>query len=191
MAQKDLHTERLDLEPLADAHLEHEVRLDADPEVMRHLWGRARTRAEVEADHRRRLARSRHVGGLGLWAGLLCGVQPGFVGLWMLPPTFTADGAPVPGEAELGYRVLRSFWRRGLAREGSLELLRHGFDDLALERVVARTMAVNAASRATMTSLGMRFVRGYHEEFDEPLPGSEHGEVEYELLASDWRAAGR
>ncbi len=50
-------------------------------------------------------------------------------------------------------------------------------------------MAVNVASRATMTALGMRFVRVFHEHFDRPLPGTEQGEVEYEVLRSDWLAA--
>jgi hypothetical protein len=42
MAQAMLRTTRIPLVPLCDDHLEHEVELDADPEVMRYL-GRART----------------------------------------------------------------------------------------------------------------------------------------------------
>ncbi|HST47523.1 hypothetical protein [Jatrophihabitans sp.] len=38
---------------LAEEHLEYEVELDSDPEVMRYLGnGTARTRAEVERYHR-------------------------------------------------------------------------------------------------------------------------------------------
>jgi RimJ/RimL family protein N-acetyltransferase len=47
-------------------------------------------------------------------------------------------------------------------------------------------MAVNTPSRATMASLGMAFVRSFHEHHDEPLPGSERGEVEYQLTSEDW-----
>jgi RimJ/RimL family protein N-acetyltransferase len=42
MTQPTLDTERLRLVPLADEHLEFEVELDSDPEVMRYLAGRAR-----------------------------------------------------------------------------------------------------------------------------------------------------
>ncbi len=61
-----------------DDHLEHEVELDSDPEVMRYLGdGKARTRAAVEEQHRRRVATAALVPGLGFWAGFVAG---GFVG---------------------------------------------------------------------------------------------------------------
>lgn len=63
-----LHTARLTLVPLADEHLELEIELDSDPEVMRYLTGRAATRAEVEAAHRRRMAVSP---GFGFWMGFM------------------------------------------------------------------------------------------------------------------------
>jgi hypothetical protein len=46
MAQPTLYTQRLQLVPLTDAHLELEIALDSDPEVMRYLSGRALSRAE-------------------------------------------------------------------------------------------------------------------------------------------------
>jgi RimJ/RimL family protein N-acetyltransferase len=186
MAQATLETGRITLVPLSDEHLEHEVELDSDPEVLRYLSPRARTSKEVEAKHGERLARALLVDGLGLWAGFDAG---DFIGLWMLQPPHGPSQAEVPGEADLGYRLLRRHWRQGYAKEGSIELLRHGFEDLGLSRIFAQTMAVNAASRATMESLGMRFVRGFREEFDEYVAGAEHGEVEYEQRAADWLAA--
>jgi RimJ/RimL family protein N-acetyltransferase len=95
---------------------------------------------------------------------------------------------PVAGQAELGYRLFRRHWRRGLAGEGARELLRHGFADLGLERVFAETMAVNTASRATMASVGMTHVRTFSLELDDPLPGSELGEVEYAITRAEWAA---
>ncbi|MEV4472091.1 GNAT family N-acetyltransferase [Nonomuraea sp. NPDC049504] len=183
MSQAKLRTDRIDLVPLADEHLEHEIELDSDPEVMRYLTGRARTREEVEAAHRLRLETAGRVPGLGFWAGFVAGE---FVGWWILEPPERADQGPVEGQAELGYRLLRRFWRRGLAGEGARELLRHGFEDLGLDRVFAETMAVNAASRATMASLGMTYVRTFHQDWDDPLPGSEQGEVEYAITRDRW-----
>jgi RimJ/RimL family protein N-acetyltransferase len=183
--QPTLHTERIALVPLAEEHLEHEVGLDADPEVLRYLFAGARPRAEVEQAHRRRLAAALPVPGLGFWAGFVDG---GFVGWWILQPTHGPDQPRLPGWAELGYRLHRHWWRRGLASEGSRELLRHGFVDVGLEQVIAQTMAVNAGSRAVMESVGMRFVRAYAGEFDEPVAGSEHGEVEYAISREEWLA---
>lgn len=184
MSQATLHTARIRLVPLADEHLDHEVELDADPEVMRYL-GPARTRAEVEEFHRRRLAVADQVPGLGFWAGF---VDSDFVGWWILEPPQRPDQGPVQGQAELGYRLLRRYWRRGLASEGARELIRHGFEDLGLTRIFAETMTVNTPSRATMASVGLRYVRTFHQDFDDPLPGTEQGEVEYAITREEWLA---
>jgi RimJ/RimL family protein N-acetyltransferase len=190
MGQATLQTSRIRLVPLSDEHLEYEVQVDSDPEVMRFLGnGRPRTRQEVQVLHQSRLAAAQRVPGLGFWAGFGdCGFgEDGFVGWWILEPPQRPDQGPVEGQAELGYRLLRRHWRKGLASEGARELIRHGFDDLGLVRIFAETMAVNEASRATMRSVGLRYVRTFHPDFDEPIPGSEHGEVEYAITASEWR----
>lgn len=188
--QPPLQTARLDLVPLADEHLALEVELDSDPEVPRYLWGRARTRDEVERNHVQRRRRAEVVDGLGMWVGFLRTVEGApedrFVGLWMLTPPHGPSQDRVTGEADLGYRILRRHWRQGFASEGSRELLRHGFEVVGLSRIFAQTMAVNAGSRATMTSIGMQFARAFHEHHDDPVPGSEQGEVEYELRREDW-----
>ncbi|HEX8306604.1 MAG TPA: GNAT family N-acetyltransferase [Jatrophihabitans sp.] len=183
-SQATLHTSRLTLIPLAEEHLDYEVELDSDPEVMRYLGnGKPRSRAEVERYHRNRLAAAKPVPGLGFWVGF---ENDRFVGWWILEPPQRADQGPVEGQAELGYRLLRRYWRRGLASEGARELLRHGFEDLHLHRIFAETMAVNEASRATMTSIGLRHVRTFHADWDEPIPGAEHGEVEYAITREQW-----
>jgi hypothetical protein len=112
----------------------------------------------VEILHRERLAAATRVPGLGFWVGF---VGDAFVGWWILEPPQRPDQGPVDGQAELGYRLLRRWWRRGLASEGARELTRHGFEDLGLDRIFAETMAVNTASRATMASVGLRQVRTF------------------------------
>lgn len=175
MGQATLRTDRLLLEPLADEHLADEIALDALPEVMRYLDA-PRTAEQVTARHRERLAAARD--GLGFWAGSVAG---SFAGWWLLEP------GERPGEAELGYRLRPEFWRRGLASEGARALLEHGFAELGLRRVFAQTMAVNEASRATMASVGLRYVRTFHQDWPVPLPGAEHGEVEYAVTRDEWR----
>ena len=199
--QAVLRTERLRLVPLAEEHLPHEVELDADPEVMRYLGsGTARTPDEVVHYHRLRLAVAEGVPGLGFWAGFttekLGTGQFGtenftsgqFVGWWVLEPPERPDQGPIEGQAELGYRLLRRYWRQRLASEGARELLRHGFADLGLRRIFAETMTVNQASRATMASIGLRYVRTFHADWDQPIPGAEHGEVEYAITRDEWLA---
>ena len=183
MERPTLRTARIEVVPLADEHLEFEVQLDSDPDVLRYLYGRARTRAEVEVSHRRRMAAGQELPGLGFWVGFVAGE---FVGWWILQPPDGPDQPQVPGEADLGYRLLRRWWRRGLASEGCRELLRYGFFDVGLSRIFAQTMAVNLPSRAVMSSIGMTFVRAFPGDYPDELPGSEQGEVEYAITREQW-----
>jgi RimJ/RimL family protein N-acetyltransferase len=187
VAQPILHTERLELVPLSDDHLEFEIELDTDPEVMRYLTGRAASRAEVERAHVRRLRAAREVPGLGYWSGF---ADDAFVGWWILQPPHGPDQPKVAGEADLGYRLLRRFWRRGYASEGARELIRYGFTEVGLNRIFAQTMGVNAASRATMTAAGLTFARSFVTagQYEDPVPGTEEGEVEYEITRTTWLA---
>lgn len=183
--QTPLHTERIRLVPLTDEHFELEVELDSDPEVMRYLTGRGRTREQVTKSHQLRLATADPVDGLGFWVGF---VEDQFVGWWLLEPAGWDDGKLIEGQAELGYRLLRRHWRQGLASEGARELLRHAFEDLDLHRVFAPTMTVNAASRATMNAVGLRYVRTFPDDegVADGLPDADQGGVEYELTRNEW-----
>ncbi|MBD3782962.1 MAG: GNAT family N-acetyltransferase [Micrococcales bacterium] len=184
MPQPVLTTERLRLDPLADDHLELEVALDGDPEVLRFLRGRARSRDEVVASHAERMAHGRRVDGLGFWAATTHDGDP--VGLMMLPPAHGPDQPDDPTVCDLGYRLFRRQWGRGYATEASRALLDHAFGTVGQRLVIAQTMAVNAGSRAVMERLGMRYVRTFHGDVDEPLPGAEEGEVEYAVTRAEW-----
>jgi len=65
-------------------------------------------------------------------------------------------------------------------------LIRRGFTELGARRVWAWTMAVNTRSRRVMEKVGLAHVRTFYEEWDDFLPGTEHGEVEYALTKADW-----
>ena len=176
-----LDTERIRLEPLTAAHTDLLVELDSDPEVLRYIFGRALTRAEVVEQHLpRRLRPEGPPRGLGYWAGF-SRADASFLGWWAL-----AVDDEDPATAELGYRLRRDAWGRGYATEGSRALLDHAFRTLGLPVVWATTMAVNAGSRGVMTKLGMAHVRTDVEEWDDPLPGAELGEVRYEITRDDW-----
>jgi RimJ/RimL family protein N-acetyltransferase len=190
MAQPILRTARLLLVPLADRHLDLEVQLDSDPEVLRYISGRAHSRDEVAASHSRRMALAEKVDGLGFWMAFASGQEDesDFVGLMMLPPAHGPDQPDDPTVTDLGYRLVRRHWRQGLASEASRVLLRHAFDTVGQSRVIAQTMATNTGSRRLLEAIGMRYVRTYFPPWDDPLPGAELGEVEYEMTREMWEA---
>ncbi|MBA4115831.1 MAG: GNAT family N-acetyltransferase [Rubrobacter sp.] len=47
--------------------------------------------------------------------------------------------------AEVGWRLARCSWGRGLATEGALAIVRYGFEKLGLERVISLTVPENVA----------------------------------------------
>lgn len=120
--------------------------------------------------------------GFGFRVGFAAGC---FVGWWLLEPPRWNVGVPLAGEAELGYRLMRRCWRQRFASEGCRELLRYAFEDLSLHRVFGLTMAVNIASRATMTAVGMHCPRTFPVDDDGPA-GSERGGVEYQITRDGW-----
>ena len=169
-----LRTERLLLEPVGAEHRDLLVGLNADPEVMRFLLGRAATPTETDAEWERRLLRqSDPARGLGYWAGSVDGA---FVGWWSAS-AFADD----PTTAGVGYRLVRAAWGRGLATEGARAMVEQAFSCPDVQRVVASTMAVNTRSRAVLTAAGFSHVDSWVEQWDDPLPGAEQGEVLYEV----------
>lgn len=174
MSRPDLTTERLRLEPLTLLHTEDLVELDADPEVLRHIFGRALTRDEVvETWMAKRTRPDADARGIGYWVGL---TDEGFVGWWCLEVDDQDASA-----AELGYRLHRTAWGRGLASEGARALLHHAFHTAGLSRVWGETMAVNTGSRRVMEKLGMHLERSYVQEWEDPIEGWEQGEVVYAI----------
>ena len=119
--------------------------------------------------------------GYGFWAAVEKSTRR-FVGWFHLRP---AERAQL-GEVELGYRLRRSAWRKGYATEGSRALIQKGFAELGVKRVFASTMVVNVASRRVMEKSGLRFVRTFHQPWPYYIEGEEEGDVEYELLRSEW-----
>jgi ribosomal-protein-alanine N-acetyltransferase len=57
----------------------------------------------------------------------------------------------------IGYFLARPHWGKGLATEAAAAVLRFGFGPMALNRIEARCMLVNAASERVMQKIGMRF----------------------------------
>lgn len=107
-----------------------------------------------------------------------------FVGWFCLSPETEA-------RAEIGYRLRREDWGQGLASEGASALVEWGFNSGGYDKVVACTVAVNHGSRRVMEKIEMKHVRTTFPDFPDPIPGTEFGEVWYELLSSEWKDSRR
>jgi RimJ/RimL family protein N-acetyltransferase len=143
-----LETERLIVRELVEDDAEAVLAFNGDPEVMRMthepLWtdlGETRRRLREYPDYRAH--------GYGRWGLWLKDEERivGFNGLKYLPQL---------GETDLGYRLCRDCWGRGLATESSLAIVRHGFDVLGLQRILGLVLPTNLASIRVLLKVGMR-----------------------------------
>jgi RimJ/RimL family protein N-acetyltransferase len=167
-------TRRLSLRRVQERDRADLVALEQDPEVMRFLNGGRPTPAEGgPADFLMPRGSEPDV-----WVAF---EKPagGFVGWFILHLT-------EPGVGELGYRLRREVRGRGIATEGAAGLIAKGFVEMGIERITASAMAVNEGSRRVMEKIGMRHVRTVFPEWPNPLPGSEKGEVEYQIRREEW-----
>lgn len=149
-----LHTARLRLEPLSEAHLDGLHAINADPAVMRFL-GAPATREDTRAMIARVAAR-RAAWGYGWWALVERdgGAVAGAAGLQHL------DKDPAQAH-EIGWRLRRDRWGMGLASEAALAVLGHAFDAHSALRVCATCHPGNLDSQRLMARLGMRRI-GMH-----------------------------
>jgi RimJ/RimL family protein N-acetyltransferase len=160
-AQPQLTTERLLLRRWRAADLDPFADVNADPAVMEYYpatLSRARTEALIERidgyfeDH-----------GYGLWSVELPREAP-FVGYVGLTPV--DKDVPFAPAVELGWRLARDFWGRGIATEGARAASAFAFEQLRLPELVAYTAVGNLRSRRVMERLGMR--RDPAEDFIHP-----------------------
>ena len=122
--------------------------MNADPEVM-HYFPSPLTREQSDAlaQRQRELIERR---GWGLWAVDVDGEFAGFTGLAV--PAFEAPFTPC---VEIGWRLARAHWGRGIAHEAAKQALHHAFAELHLPEVLSFTARVNDRSRRLMERLGL------------------------------------
>jgi RimJ/RimL family protein N-acetyltransferase len=178
-----VETERLVLRRFTEADVDNLFELHSNQDVMRFLTGGKPT--PRNAIQNETLPRILHYyerfAGFGFWAVIEKSTGQ-FLGWFEFRPL---EGG-CPGEVELGYRLKKSAWGKGYATEGSQALIRKGFSELGVRRVVAQTMAVNIASRRVLEKAGLSQQRTFHQQWPEPIEGAEQGEVEYALRKADW-----
>ncbi|MEU6268041.1 GNAT family N-acetyltransferase [Saccharopolyspora shandongensis] len=88
-------------------------------------------------------------------------------------------------QAEVGYIFNPDYQGKGLATEAAREVLRLGFEDLGLHRIIGRCNALNAASARLMERLGMR--REAHFRQNTQVKGVWRDELVYAILRSEWQ----
>ncbi|MBB4842563.1 RimJ/RimL family protein N-acetyltransferase [Paucibacter oligotrophus] len=167
-----LHTPRLRLEPLTDAHLEGLHRLNSDPEVMRYITGRPDTLADSQLMIERVKARWAEWG-YSWWAFIELATGE-LIGAGCIQHL----GRVKTGPLEIGWRLRRERWHQGLASEAAERMADFAFEDLRADSLCAVRMAANQASGKLMERLGMHYT-GMEHWYDMDM-------ARHDMSRADW-----
>lgn len=128
--------------------------LNADPAVMAHFPA-LRSRAESLAEARA-LDRRFEADGFGPWAVEEAGQFVGFAGGMRVMRPMPFPGGAQPGTCvEIGWRLARAAWGRGIATRAARVALADLFGRCGIGAVLAYTASGNHPSRRVMERLGM------------------------------------
>jgi len=152
----EIRTQRLLMRRWCEADREPFAVMNADPEVMEHFRSR-QTREESDAMVDRIEAHfDEH--GYGLWVVEIDEMFAGFTGLAWAP-----FDAPFTPAVEVGWRLARAYWGRGIASEAATAALEVGLT--RIDSIVSFTALTNLRSQRVMERIGMR----REQEFDHTL----------------------
>ena len=143
-----LHGNRIVLQPLSEADLDLMDHMNQDPETMRFLGGIGTPRNRVQAFIQNQQTQFEHQG----WGWMVIETHQhekiGFIYLGYCSRL---------SEIELGYRICRSYWRRGYATESAQLLLSYGLNELNLNPITAAVDPLNIASEKVIQRIGMQY----------------------------------
>jgi RimJ/RimL family protein N-acetyltransferase len=178
-----IETPRLRLRPYEPGDVGAVLDLNGREDVVRYLNWPAMDRDAAQALVDRRVGQTRierEGDGIALAATLKADGR--FVGELVLRLTSESSR-----QGEVGWLIHPDVQGRGLATEGAREMLRLGFAEMRLHRIVAECDPRNGASIRVMEHLGMR--REAHFRESTFLKGDWVGSMVYAILATEWREA--
>ena len=146
----ELETPRLKLRQWIDSDFKSFAAINADPQVMAYYPSTLnRQQSDALAQRFQSLIACN---GWGFWAveEKASGQFIGFVGL--NEPSYELPASPC---VEIGWRLAKSYWGKGLATEAALECLKFAFTELKLTEVYSFTSKINSLSEAVMKRIGM------------------------------------
>lgn len=179
-----LRTQRLLFRPYAEDDLDFLHDLHSRADVVRYLYWPPRDRQQARASLVQKMT-----------ATALCAEGDNLTPLIVLPDT----GEPVGDvllswtsvehmRGEIGYAIHPEHAGHGYATEAAELMLRLGFQQLGLHRIVGQLDGRNTASARVLERLGMRREACLRQ--NEYVKGRWADEVVYGMLADEWRARG-
>lgn len=171
-----VETARLVLREIVEDDVNGFYELDSDPEVHRYLGNKPIQSLEQCAEVIKNIRQQYLDHGIGRWA-IIDKASNDFVGWTGLKYEQTPINNQ-KGYYDLGYRIKRNYWGKGIASETAVESLKYGFTELNLQKICGAAHVDNAASNRILKKVGLKYVENF----------TFHGIkcYWYELGAADW-----
>ena len=134
--------------------------LNRDPEVIKYVHEFPLETEEQALNIIRNIILPQYENDLGRWAIHIKESMEfiGWCGLKYLPKN---------DETDLGYRLVKKEWGKGIASEAAQHTLQYGFNQLKLKLITGKAHKENTASLNILEKLGMHFIR---EEIEDGCP---------------------
>jgi [ribosomal protein S5]-alanine N-acetyltransferase len=153
-------TERLILREILLTDLEGMYELDSDPEVHRYLGNKPVVSKgqiiEVIKSVRQQYADF----GIGRWAIVKKNTNM-FVG-WAGLKYVTVSTNNHMDYYDIGYRIIKKYWRQGIASESAFAVKEYAFSKMNLNEIYAAASCENEGSNKILKKIGMKFVETFY-----------------------------
>jgi RimJ/RimL family protein N-acetyltransferase len=174
-------TRRLILRPYVESDLDALYAIQSREDVCKYLYFEPRTREEAEVALQERMAvTSLEKEGDAIRPAVVLAETGELLGDVMLKWLSEEHQS-----GELGFVFHPDHHGKGYAGEAATQMLRLGFEELGLHRIIGRLDADNRASGRLLERLGMRFEGRFRQ--NEFVKGQWADEAVYAMLADEWR----
>ena len=161
-----IETERLILREILLTDIDGMFELDSDPDVHKYLGNQPVTDKEQLVNVINFIRQQYIDNGIGRWA-IINKKTNDFIG-WTGLKFVTDLTNNHKNYYDLGYRLIKKYWGKGIATETAIATLKYAFEQLQAEEVYAMADCNNEGSNKILEKVGLNFI----EKFD--LEGIEH-----------------
>ena len=156
-----IETDRLMIRDLELSDAEGMYALDSDPAVHQFLGNKPIQSMQEAIEVIKYIRKQYESNGIGRWAIIDKDTQD-FIGWTGLK---YEDGLRSEfNYYDLGYRLRKKFWGKGIATESALASLQYGFEKMKLKEIGAAAHVDHLISNKILTKLGLKFVDTFEYE---------------------------
>lgn len=160
-----LETERFFLRELIEEDVDGFYELDSDPEVHRYLGNNPVSDKQKLADVIKYVQQQYIENGIGRWAIIDKHSNEfiGWCGLKLVKDTINNQS----NYYDLGYRLTRKHWGKGIATETAKASIEYGFNVMKLKEIIGAIHCDNVASNNVVKKLGFELIETF--EFEDEM----------------------